>query len=746
MIFELPNYYIKDDSDKNVDLYRRYINRGVSFATNGAATITLTGETIDFGTNGALVSAADIKENIIVVAATGANVGKILDMTASPRSVLRTSCTSITLYTDSGSGASFTGDVYLTTKITNANTGFRRQKTLVSSNAALTTGDILSSATAVSGCTEVKITASNGIVWFTTSNAVVTVPGEKQLLFVSDVIEINKVYDSSNISHAPNTINMVDITDRYTFDSGQTENYYNHASITLKPGSQPPRGQTAVLFNYFTHSGTGYLSGNSYGGTLYSTEQIPLYRSSSGKLYNLRDCIDLRPIRASGTSATPYAYANANARVNVSSGGYTVTANTTLTSNILAPPITTGTIIRVGSDIRTVNGVSNTLTSVTVSKPFTASVTNGTIEIVTQNMSFSGGILQRPTDPMQLDYEYYLPRIDKVVATKDKEFKVITGIPSLSPQEPSVNDDSMPIYTMYIPAYTASLRSIELNYIDNRRYTMKDISILDTRINDIENYIALKDSENQIISNPPTSPTTPLISKPIYGTIVDEFNDLTIVDQTTDFAASIENGLLSCYKHITPFTLKPSNSNNVRDKFITLGYTETPIAAQKLATADGNQVVQSAMIAKYDGFVTLTPESDYFYSLEHQPLITDSIGKNYEVVQDIGYDDPALTSAYLTGIGAAGYRDDYAYQMAIASYFQPAYTITYRVVVPSYSVSPTSNEPTNTMQISVNQAGVMPIQSLQAQIVKETAASSAYTLGYENQTSLSALRYNVNLP
>ena len=745
MIFELPNYYIKNDSDKNVDLYRRYINRGVSFATNGAATITLTGETIDFGTNGSLVSAADIKENIIVVPTTGANTGKILDLTASPRNVYRTDSTHLTLYTDSGSGATFTGDVYLTTKITNANTGFRRTKTLVSSNSALTAGDLLSGATAVSGLSEVKVNASNGIAWFTTSNVVSTVPGEKQSLFVSDVITINKIYDSANLNHAPNTSNMVDITDRYTFDSGQTENYYNHASITLKPGSQPPRGQTAVLFNSFTHSGSGYLTGNSYGGTLYSTEKIPVYKSSSGKLYNLRDCIDLRPVRASGTSVTPYAYSNANARINVASGGYTVTANTALTSNVLSPPITTGTMIRVGSDIRTVNGVSS-LTSITVSKPFTAAVTNGTIEVVTQNMSFSGSILQRPTDPMQLDYEYYLPRIDKVTVTKDKEFKVINGVPSLSPQEPSVNDDSMPIYTMYIPAYTASLRSIELNYIDNRRYTMKDISVLDTRIKDIEDYIGLKDSESQIIADPPKSPTTPLINKPIYGTIVDEFNDLSIVDQTTDFAASIENGLLSCYKYITPFNLKPANGSNVRDKFVTIDFTETPIAAQKLATADGNQVVQSAMIAKYDGFLTLTPESDYFYSLEHQPLITDSIGKNYEVVQDIVYDDPALTSAYLTGIGAAGYSNDYAYQMAIASYFQPAYTITYRVIVPSYSVSPTSNEPTNTMQISINQAGVMPIQSLQAQIVRETVASSAYTLGYENQTSLSALRYNVNLP
>jgi hypothetical protein len=466
-----------------------------------------------------------------------------------------------------------------------------------------------------------------------------------------------------------------------------------------------------------------------------------LYKSSSGKLYNLRDCIDLRPIRASGISVTPYSYANANARINVASGGFAVTSNTALSSNVLSPPITTGTVIRVGSDIRTVNGVSS-LTSITVSKPFSASVTNGTIEIVTQNMSFSGSILQRPTDSMQLDYEYYLPRIDKVTVTKDKEFKIINGVPSLSPQEPSINDDSMPIYLMYIPAYTASLRSIELNYIDNRRYTMKDISVLDTRIKDIENYISLKDSESQIIADPPKSPSTPLINKPIYGTIVDDFNDLTIVDQNTDFAASIENGLLSCYKNITSFNLKPANNINVRDKFITIDFTETPIVSQKLAAADGNQIVQSAMIAKYEGFLTLTPESDYFYSLEHQPLITDSIGKNYEVIQDIVYDDPALTASYLTGIGAAGYSNDLSYQMAVASYFQAASSITYKVVVPAYSVSPNSIEPTSTTQISINQAGVMPIQSLQAQTVREIRATNSYTSGYQNEATLSADRYD----
>lgn len=705
MLFKIPNDYIKRDSDLNVDLYRRYVAKGTSFATNGAATITITGQTFDFGTNGSLVSSADIKENIIVVPTTGANIGTILDMTASPRSVQRVSNTQIILNTDSGSGATFTGDVYVTTKLTNANGSYRRTKTLVSSNTALTAGDTLASATSVTGYSEVQINASNGIVWFTTSNVIPTIPGESISLFVSDVVSLNKIYDSANISHAPNTTNMVDITDRFVWDSGQTDNYYNHASISLKPGAQPPKGQTAVLFDYYTHTGTGYISATSYDNSIYSTEQIPVYRSPSGVEYNLRDCIDLRPIRASGVSVTPYAFANANARVNVASGGYTVNANTSLSSKELTPPINTGMLIRVGSDIRVVSNVVSNV-SLTVSKPFTAAVTNGTIEIVSQNMSFSGSVLQRPSDPMELDYEFYLPRIDKVVATKDKELKVLTGIPSLAPIEPPTITDSMAIYTLYIPPYTAALELIELNFIDNRRYTMKDISVLDNRITNIEKYLAINDTEQKVIASPPNN-------KPIYGTLVDEFDNLSVVDQSIDFACSIENGVLSTYKHITPFALKPANLTYVRDKFVTLPFTETTIAAQKLSTSNGNQSVTS-MIAKYDGMLTLTPESDYFFSLEHQPMITDTSALNTIVNQNPAGTDAALTTSVLNSIGANNYLSP-AQQTWVSRFTSRGRTsaTTFSFAGPSYTTAPTTLEPTNTMQIPINQAGVQPVTSLE---------------------------------
>lgn len=708
MVFELPNYYIRYDSDAGVDVYRKFIAKNQSFATNGALTLTLTGsERYDFGTNGQLVSNADILENIIVVPTSGTTPGQIVDLTTNNRSVFRTTDQSITINSNSASGAAFTGDVYVTTKISNANASFRRVKTLVQSNSALTASDTLAGATSVSGYTDVKINTSNGIAWFTTSSVIPRTPGERQSLFISDVVKIKKVYDSGNLSFAPNTTNMIDITDRYSFDSGQTDNYYDHAAIILKPGSSAPTGQTAVLFDYYTHTGTGYLSAKSYANTIYDGEQIPIYQSTSGKNFNLRDCIDLRPYREPGTTVAPLRTTTIDARVNVANGGVLVTANLSQSQNVLTPPITTGSVIKIGSDYRTVNSVIN-LTSVTVSSAFSAGATNTAIELVSQNFDFAGSIIQRPTDPVELDYDYYLPRIDKLVVTKDKEFKLLTGVPSLTPKEPSENDDSMAIYTMYIPPYTASLQSIDLKYIDNRRYTMKDISELDKRIKELESFIALKESEQQILQDPPKSPITPEINKPIYGTLVDEFDDLSVADTFNDFAASIENGKLSVYKHVTPFTLQPAGlSSGVRDKFVTVPYTEVSLAEQKLATSDSYETVQPVMIAKFEGFVTLTPESDYFYSLEHQPLITDSIGRGFELRQTQPVTDPALTDTYIEQIGGGNYIDENYYNPIISGKNFPI-SVNPVIQSPAYAAPVSSVDAAVTKPININIVGVAP--------------------------------------
>jgi hypothetical protein len=730
-IFELANDHVKRDGYANFTMYRRYFvgNQLFNGTSNGSFSLTLsTGDIFDFGSNGALVSNAEILENLMVVVtnSTNSSNGKIIDLTTASRSVKKISPTQIEIYTNSFGGTSFYADVYITTKNINVGgggPGSARSKTLVSSNAALTVNDTLASATDVVGYTAVKLNAANGIAYFTSNTVINKTPGEKQSLFISDVIRINKVYDSANVFHVPNTVNMIDITDRYTFDSGQNDNYYDHSAIILKPGANPPTGQTAVLFDRFSHGGgSAYLSGGSYSSTLYDNNQIPFYKSISGKLYNLRDCIDMRPIRDAGTVTAPYITSPLTPTINIGTTNlYLVSANTNKTSNAISPPITTGSIISIGSpaQYRRVANVVNT-TAVIVATPFVfgSNQTDLAINVVRDNKLINFGNttstwLQRPSDPIELDYQYYLPRIDKIVVTKDKEFKILTGVPGLNPQEPVENENAMPIYRINIPAYTASPEEIDLHYIDNRRYTMKDISVIDERLSNLEEYVRLKDSEADIIANPPKD-STGYADKPILGTLVDEYNDLASADTVNDFSASIENGMLTAYKHITPFDLVPVDKNDatIHDKIVSLQYTEVSAVTQGFSTNNANSTVQTAVIGKFEGFVTLTPESDYFYSSVHQPAVTDNLGRDWQIAHGTVNTRPTFTSTYLnlTYLGQYNLLYNNAY---ILGQNNPLSMLERTISIPDFTCDPTVTEPASTVDVPITTTGVADVLNSQ---------------------------------
>ena len=80
-----------------------------------------------------------------------------------------------------------------------------------------------------------------------------------------------------------------DITDRFTFDNGQRDAFYDLARIVLKPGSPAPTGRLLVTFDFFTHSGGDYFSVDSYDGVV-DYEDIPQY-SSLTEMVLLLTCV-----------------------------------------------------------------------------------------------------------------------------------------------------------------------------------------------------------------------------------------------------------------------------------------------------------------------------------------------------------------------------------------------------------------------------------------------------------------------
>ena len=89
------------------------------------------------------------------------------------------------------------------------------------------------------------------------------------------------------------------------------------------------------------------------------------------------------------------------------------------------------------------------------------------------------------------DFEYYLPRIDKIFIDKEGAFKVSKGSSSLVPQVPVNLAGALHLYTLEIPAYTLSPEDVTVTKIDNRRFTMRDIGKLEDRIQNLEYYTQL---------------------------------------------------------------------------------------------------------------------------------------------------------------------------------------------------------------------------------------------------------------
>jgi len=324
LLFTVGNPYVS--SLVNTSFTTQQVHRLVSFTTSGSgvsATINYQGDYQDvvqhFGTAGGTLSNDSKKQNfIIVVTAKGAgctlNVGDVVPWTTAGRSITLDSTKAIATLSATdvgGATGTFVATIYEKVYVANGqNTGhILKNKTLITAN----TTAIGTSNTAVGSYTFVDNTTLTSTGQVLIRNAGLVTPGSKQSLYLSDVKRIVKIIDTGNANTVPSLAMLssptYDITNRYSFDNGQRDSYYDHASIILKPGYAQPSGQVLVLVDYYQHSGgDGYFSVNSYTNEQY--QQIPQYVSSQGTLYCLGDSIDFRPSRLNATTAFDYRYSN----------------------------------------------------------------------------------------------------------------------------------------------------------------------------------------------------------------------------------------------------------------------------------------------------------------------------------------------------------------------------------------------------------------------------------------------------
>ena len=249
--------------------------------------------------------------------------------------------------------------------------------------------------------------------------------------------------------------------------------------------------------------------------------------------------------------------------------------------------------------------------------------TNANTSNVNTTVAFETATIPSPEFSFQSTYSYYVPRIDKLVLSRDKEFKVVQGLPSVNPVEPKVSDDVMLLYTLNIPAYTANVADIGIKYNENKRYTMRDIGTLEKRIENLEYYTSLNVLEQQA-KNQTVLYEDNVLEKEKYGIVADDFQDFSVADKYSgDLVCNISKASLGPYKVNTPVKLeyKPETGLNVQknDRTISLGYSETPCVVQNTATKAIS--VQPYQFAQFHGSASLYPETDYWYSQKLMPEV-----------------------------------------------------------------------------------------------------------------------------
>jgi len=256
---------------------------------------------------------------------------------------------------------------------------------------------------------------------------------------------------------------------------------------------------------------------------------------------------------------------------------------------------------------------------------------------------------------INFDYNHYLGRIDRLFINRDGKFTVQQGTPAVKPVEPETISDAFELARIdYKPYVYDATKEVKISFRANKRYTMKDIGKLETRIESLEETTSLSLLESATESLVITDPTTGL-DRFKNGFVVDPFNTFDVADKTVPFLKyDIEDGKLVSRKKkdsidlligsgaivgtngtpdltVDPRYAEDLNSPNIKKTgdLVTLNYEEVIDRSQPFATRVEN--VNPYMMRSWRGNLSLNPESDIF--IENEFIVEDGgIGFSNDII------------------------------------------------------------------------------------------------------------------
>lgn len=221
-------------------------------------------------------------------------------------------------------------------------------------------------------------------------------------------------------------------------------------------------------------------------------------------------------------------------------------------------------------------------------------------------------------------YVHFMPRTDKIVLTRDRKFAIIPGIPSLNGDIPNDDPNAMTLYTVRVNPYTFTNSDASIRYIENKRYTMRDIGDLEKRIEAVEYYTTLNILEQEAKAK--SIVDTEGIEMPKRGILVDQFKGHVVADNTDPmFAASVdyEKNELRPPFVTESYSLTVSDvtdmTGNSTDGIYTLEYSTAPDISNILAS--GTVQINPFSVINYMGSLKISPSTDNWFETNERPVV-----------------------------------------------------------------------------------------------------------------------------
>ena len=227
--------------------------------------------------------------------------------------------------------------------------------------------------------------------------------------------------------------------------------------------------------------------------------------------------------------------------------------------------------------------------------------------------------LPQPTDLIRADITYYLANASRLVIDTEGTLKYIEGTSGFTPRLPQQPEQTLGLYNIFLNPNTLDNNDVITQKIEAKRYTMADIGVLESRIDQVEELASL--SLLELATTNFEVLDSAGLSRTKSGVVVDNFTTQSLTANDDTYLAAIDPIGQTMRPWFTEDNVKliydsDASTNTIKKgDNIYLKYDEEIYINQNLASKSIQ--INPFSVIVHEGIITLSPSSDEWRDTEY---------------------------------------------------------------------------------------------------------------------------------